>query len=190
MVYKQIALELSLSHEHGAHAPPQHLRQARRGRPRPGRAARHRARLALARALAEEKELQFGSFTNDDAWALGCALVEAARGLPVAIDISRGEQRLFHAGLPGSAADNDAWIERKNRVVRRFGHSSYYMNVSSEGEFNARYLLDESEFAAHGGAFPVIVRGVGVVGTVTVSGLPQEEDHRFVVGVLRAFLGG
>ncbi len=140
--------------------------------------------------LAEEEELQFASFTNDDAWVLGNALVAAAREaeLPIAIDISRGEQRLFHAGLPGSAADNDAWIERKNRVVRRFGHSSYYMNVSSEGEFNARYLLDESEFAAHGGAFPVIVRGVGVVGTVTVSGLPQEEDHRFVVGVLRAFL--
>ena len=81
-------------------------------------------------------------------------------------------------------------IERKNRVVRRFGHSSYYMGVSSEGEFNARYLLDENEFAAHGGAFPVIVRGVGVVGTVTVSGLPQEEDHRLVVSVLRAFLAG
>ena len=75
-------------------------------------------------------------------------------------------------------------------MVRRFGHSSYYMNVSCEGEFNARYLIDESEFAAHGGAFPVTVRGVGVVGTVTVSGLPQEEDHRLVVSVLRAFLAG
>ena len=35
--------------EHGAHAPAQHLRQARRGRPRPGRPDRHRARLALGR---------------------------------------------------------------------------------------------------------------------------------------------
>ena len=138
--------------------------------------------------LAQEEELQFGSFTNDDAWALGRALVEAAAGLPVAIDISRGEQRLFHAGLPGSSADNDAWIERKNRVVRRFGHSSFYMGVSSEGRFNEQFLLDEREYAAHGGAFPVIVRGVGVVGTVTVSGLPQEEDHRLVVSVLRDFL--
>jgi uncharacterized protein (UPF0303 family) len=139
------------------------------------------ARETLDELLAQEQELQFRSFSNDDAWALGNALVSGAReqGLPVAIDISRGEQRLFHYGMPGSAADNDAWIERKNRVVRRFGHSSYFMGVQ-EGE----------EFAAHGGAFPVIVRGVGVVGTVTVSGLPQEEDHRFVVSVLRAFLAG
>jgi len=150
------------------------------------------ARETLDELLAQEQELQFTSFSNDDAWALGNALVSGAReqGLPVAIDISRGEQRLFHYGMPGSVADNDAWIERKNRVVRRFGHSSYYMGVQEGDAFAANYLLDEREFAAHGGAFPVIVRGVGVVGTVTVSGLPQEEDHRFVVSVLRAFLAG
>ena len=148
------------------------------------------ARETLEELLAEEEELQFTTFTNDDAWALGTALVAAARerALPVAIGISRGEQRLFHAGLSGSAADNDAWIERKNAVVRRFGHSSYAMGVQEGDAFASNYLLDEREYAAHGGAFPVIVRGVGVVGTVTVSGLPQEEDHRLVVSVLRAFL--
>ena len=34
----------------------------------------------------------------------------------------------------------------------------------------------------------VEVRGVGMVGTVTVSGLPQAEDHRLVVETLRDFL--
>ena len=141
--------------------------------------------------LAQEEELQFTSFTNDDAWALGNALVAAAReeDLAVTIDVGRGEQRLFHSALEGTAADNDEWIERKNRVVRRFGHSSYYMGVSEGEGFAERFLLDEREFAAHGGAFPVRVRGAGVVGTVTVSGLPQEEDHRLVVAVLRDFLG-
>ena len=146
----------------------------------------------IARLEQQERELTFGRFDNTDAWRLGSLLVEMAaeRGLPVAIDIRRGTQQLFHAALPGSTADNDAWIERKNRVVRRFGHSSYYMGVQEGDAFAANYLLDEREFAAHGGSFPVIVRGVGVVGTVTVSGLPQEEDHRFVVSVLRAFLAG
>ena len=43
---------------------------------------------------------------------------------------------------------------------------------------------------AAGGAFPIRVRGVGLVGTVTVSGLPQLEDHRLVVTTLERFLAG
>ena len=144
----------------------------------------------LARLLAEEEELQFDAFTNETAWELGHALVDAARrdGLSVTVDIRRGEQQLFHYALPGTAADNDEWIERKNRVVRRFGHSTFAMRAAEGEAFAENYLLDPTLFAAHGGAFPVIVRDVGVVGTVTVSGLPQEEDHRLVVSVLRAFL--
>jgi uncharacterized protein (UPF0303 family) len=144
--------------------------------------------------LAQEAELQFERFDNDTALALGQALVAAARqdGLGVTIDIRRGEQQLFHAALAGTAADNDAWIERKNRVVRRFGHSSFYVGtlLGLEGTtMEEKFLLDGSRFAAHGGAFPVLVRDVGMVGTVTVSGLPQAEDHRLVVSVLREFLG-
>jgi uncharacterized protein (UPF0303 family) len=147
----------------------------------------------LAALLAEEDELQFGAFTNDTAWELGQAIVAAAREhrLAVTVDIRRGDQQLFHCALPGTAADNDAWIERKNRVVRRFGHSSLYMGRSYElhgTSIAEKHLLDPALYAPHGGAFPVIVRDVGVVGTVTVSGLPQEEDHRLVVSVLREFL--
>src|ERR1700712_467475 len=87
----------------------------------------------LAELAAEEAELQFASFTNDDAWGLGTALVEAARGqqAPVAIDIRRNHHQLFHAALPGATPDNDSWIERKARVVDRFGHSTLYLRQSS-----------------------------------------------------------
>ncbi|MDF2808182.1 MAG: hypothetical protein K0S43_3128, partial [Cellulosimicrobium sp.] len=43
--------------------------------------------------------------------------------------------------------------------------------------------------AAHGGAFPVRVDGVGIVGVVTVSGLAQGDDHALVTEALRSFLG-
>ena len=143
---------------------------------------------------AQEDELQFSSFTNTTAWELGCALVEAARrdGLGVTVDIRRGDQQLFHAALEGTTPNNDVWIERKNRVVRRFEHSSFYMGVHYRGlgtSLAERQLVDPHEFAAHGGAFPLIVRAVGVIGTITVSGLPQEDDHNLVVTVLREFLG-
>ena len=147
----------------------------------------------LAELLAQEEELQFTTFTNTTAWELGCALVDAAQRdrLGVTVDIRRGDQQLFHAALDGTAADNDAWIERKVRVVRRFGHSSFYVGTElrlAQTTIRDKYLLDEAEYAPHGGAFPVIVRGVGMVGTVTVSGLPLEDDHRLVVDGLRAFL--
>ena len=149
--------------------------------------------ISLDELAAEEAELQFSAFTEDDAWALGSAMVATARaaGAPVAIDIRRHGHQLFHAALPGSSPDNDRWIERKVRVVDRFGHSSLYMRALCEQDGSTlaeKFLLDEREFAAHGGAFPLLVRGVGPVGTVVVSGLPQVDDHRMVVAALREHL--
>jgi uncharacterized protein (UPF0303 family) len=150
---------------------------------------------SVAELDAEEAELQFTSFTNDDAWQLGSALVAAARreGAPVAIEISRNGHRLFSAALTGATPDNASWIERKTRVVHRFGHSSLHVRqtfVERGTTFEEALGLDPTLYAAHGGAFPLLVRSVGQVGVVVVSGLPQLDDHRMVVGALRAHLAG
>jgi uncharacterized protein (UPF0303 family) len=142
---------------------------------------------------AQEEQLQFDRFDNETAIALGQHLLSAARerALPVVISVRRNGQRLFHAALPGTSADNDAWIERKSRVVDRYGHSSFYIGTlhrESGTSFEEQSRLDPDLYAAHGGVFPVIVRDVGPVGTVGVSGLPQAEDHAFVVEQLTAFL--
>ena len=147
----------------------------------------------LKNLLSEEEELQFDQFNEDTAWQIGSWLVEYARKekLPVAIDLTRAGQQLFHASLPGAAIDNDEWIRRKVRLVYRFGHSSFYIGqfLKSLGKsIEEVYLLPESEYAPHGGCFPVIVRGTGVIGTITVSGLPQEEDHKLVVKAVREYL--
>jgi uncharacterized protein (UPF0303 family) len=148
----------------------------------------------VAELDAQEAELQFTSFTNDDAWTLGSALVTAAReaGAPVAIEISRNHHRLFSVALTGASPDNASWIERKTRVVHRFGHSSLHVRqsfVERGTTFEEALGLDPQLYAAHGGAFPVIVRDVGPIGAVVVSGLPQVEDHRMVVAALRQHLG-
>jgi uncharacterized protein (UPF0303 family) len=150
---------------------------------------------ALADLLAEEDELQFTSFTNDDAWELGSALVATARErrLPVAVSVVRNGHRLFLAALTGATPDNERWIRRKERVVARFGHSSLAVRQASVERgttFEEQFGLDPQRYAAHGGSFPLLVRSVGPVGTVTVSGLPQVEDHRMVTTALRARLGG
>jgi uncharacterized protein (UPF0303 family) len=147
----------------------------------------------LKQLLNEEQELQCTKFNEEDAWKLGGQLVELARSrdLPVTIDIMRGSHQLFHASLRGTSPDNDEWVKRKVRTVYRFGHSSFYIGqmLKSKGRtIEQSYLVSESEYAPHGGCFPIIVKDTGIVGTITVSGLPQEEDHKLVVEALRSFL--
>ncbi|OIJ98742.1 hypothetical protein BIV25_11930 [Streptomyces sp. MUSC 14] len=142
---------------------------------------------------AQERRLVFRRFTYDDAWALGSLLVELARerSAPVAIDIHRAGQQLFHAARPGATPDNDAWIARKRRVVERYGASSYLVGSRFRAKgttFEDSSRLDPDTYAAHGGSFPVRVENVGVVGAVTVSGLPQLQDHLLVVEALERFL--
>jgi len=147
----------------------------------------------LKQLLQEEQELQFTKFNEDTAWQIGSQLVERAvgEGLPVTIDITRGDHQLFHASLRGTSADNDEWIKRKVRLVYRFGHSSFYMGqyLKSKGKsLEEAYLIFESLYAPHGGCFPIIVTGTGMIGTITVSGLAQEDDHKLVVQAIRDFL--
>jgi uncharacterized protein (UPF0303 family) len=150
-------------------------------------------RALLDELIAHEERLVFDAFSDEDAWQLGVALRELARErrLPVAISVRRNGQRLFHAALPGASTDNDGWLERKCAVVDRYGWSSLRVGEQfrvAGKTFDADSRLDPTVYAAHGGAFPILLRGTGCIGTVAVSGLPQLEDHRLVVEVLEGQL--
>ena len=129
-------------------------------------------------------------FDLDDAWRLGSGLAERCRsqGFPVTISIQMGEQRVFHAALPGTSADNDSWIDRKARVVRRFGCSSHAVDErhveGDPGRFYSDFALSPSQYAPTGGAVPIRVRGT-LVGVLAVSGLESSEDHDLAVSALR-----
>ncbi|HWS51395.1 MAG TPA: heme-degrading domain-containing protein [Microbacterium sp.] len=141
----------------------------------------------------QEERLVLPAFAFDDAWAIGTHLVDLARrrDLPITIRIVRGEQVLFHAALPGTSADNDMWAQRKANVVQRFGQSSYRVGLAHArdgADFLDHPWNDGMKYAAHGGSFPATVAGVGVVGSITVSGLPQADDHALVVEALEQHL--
>ncbi len=148
----------------------------------------------IAIITRQEAELVFPSFNEDDAHRLGCLLREqaVARGKPVAIEIRTPARALFVTTTPGSAPDNADWIRRKSNTVLRLHRSSYGFGRSlaqSGTTISAERGLDAMDYAAHGGAFPITVKGTGVIGVVTVSGLPQREDHRLVVRGICLFLG-
>lgn len=147
----------------------------------------------IARIEAEMKELQFPRFTKDDSLNLGLLLVELgkSRKLPIAIDITKGDQVLFHVALDGATPDNEHWIRAKQRTAARYEVPSLLVGLRGRlggGRIEHQGWYDESTYAAHGGCFPVYVAGVGAVATVAVSGLPQQRDHDLVVEALREIL--
>jgi uncharacterized protein (UPF0303 family) len=146
----------------------------------------------LAAILRQEAELILPAFDSETAWRLGVSLRElaVARKLPVVIDIRRfghPHQPVFYTALAGTTPDNARWVERKSNVVARFHRSSYQVGLqlkNTNTTFAEKYSLPDGDYATHGGSFPLKVTGAGVIGSITVSGLPQREDHNLVVEAL------
>jgi uncharacterized protein (UPF0303 family) len=142
----------------------------------------------------QERELVFPEFDEEIAWTLGSRLRElaSARRLPVAIEIKRFGQPLFYSALNGSNPDNAEWVRRKGNAVMRFHRSSYAIGLGlkqTNSTLADKYELPSSDYASHGGSFPLKVAGAGIIGSVTVSGLPQRADHELVVEALCGQLG-
>ena len=151
----------------------------------------------LDRIARQERELQWTSFNEDDAWQLGSTLRELAveRQLAIVIDIRRfaphlGNQAgapLFYAALHGTSPDNAEWARRNANVVARLHRSSYAVGLALKARnitLQEKYNLPAADYARHGGAFPIALAATGVIGSVTVSGLPQRDDHELVVEAL------
>lgn len=148
----------------------------------------------IASITQQERALVFDRFDEASAWRLGNLLRGwgEAGAMPLLVEIGFFHRRLFFTALPGSLPDNEDWVRRKRNVVQRFGCASYRLGreLEARGDTLAgRYGLPASEYAAHGGAFPITVRGTGMVGAVVASGLPQREDHLLVVRALCEVLG-
>lgn len=147
----------------------------------------------LEQIALQEKRLQFKHFDAEVAWAVGTALKAAAekRNAAVAIDIQLHGFPLFSYAMIGTTPDNWEWVRRKRNVVMRYHRSSYAIGLKHERAkttLQGTTGLDLRDYSTHGGCFPIFVIGTGCVGTITVSGLPQREDHELVVSVLQQYL--
>jgi len=148
----------------------------------------------LVAIAAQERELRFARFDEDVAWKLGTCVrdLALAKKFGVAIDVRRFGQPLFYCALPGTTPDNAEWVRRKSNLVARLHRSSYAIGLELKQAGSTlleKYALPDADYAAHGGAFPICVLNAGVIGSLTVSGVPQRSDHELVVEGLCAHLG-
>jgi uncharacterized protein (UPF0303 family) len=148
----------------------------------------------IACILAQESALVFPAFDESTAWAVGSKIREIAvsRGQGVFIDIRLWDRVLFTHAMAGTSSDNEDWVRRKVNVVRRFQCSSYRKGLELKRDGK---VLDEAagcsalDYAPHGGGFPIRLKGGPVIGCITVSNLPQREDHILAVEAMADILG-
>jgi len=149
----------------------------------------------LARIQLQEQTLQLERFDAGVAWELGSWLRNAAVALAqsIAIDITLAGAPLFYNALPGATPENADWIRRKKNVLNRFHRSTYAVALEqrrSGTTLEARTGVSLAEFVAAGGCFPIRIKGsAAVLGSITVSGLPERQDHELVVRALAERLG-
>lgn len=146
----------------------------------------------LERIKRQELKLVLGEFDEAVAFKIGSAIREraVAEGLGLVVDIRTWDRQLFFAATPGTSADNAEWVRRKSNTVRRYQRASYRMVIErGEGPFQPQSGADPADFVIAGGGFPVRVKGAGIIGSITVSGLPGRLDHGVVVDALCDHLG-
>jgi uncharacterized protein (UPF0303 family) len=143
----------------------------------------------LAKLTLQEQALVLSHFDEDVAWRIGTTLRNLClqRKLGVVIDVRRFGQALFYCALDGSTPNNPEWVRRKSNVVAHFFRSSYAIGLElrlRETDLLEKHGLPFTDYAAHGGSLPIRVEHAGVIGSVTVSGLPQRDDHELAVEAL------
>lgn len=142
----------------------------------------------------QERMLLFPSFGSETAWKLGSKLRADAvtRNASMTFEIQVAGRTVFLTTTGSPAPGQADWIRRKRNVVMRFGHSSYAVGLQLEQEgktIEERHGLTLADYAMHGGGFPLLLTGTGLVGSIIASGLAQREDHAMVVNAIAATLG-
>lgn len=139
----------------------------------------------------QEERYVFDSFSKEDALKLGLYINEKSKKYSrgVAINITVNGVTIFSYCQEGANRSNIEWGLRKQRVVELEEMSSLKHRAWMEltGNTWETRKLDPNLYSEHGGGFPIRIKNTGVVGAVTVSGLPHLEDHQLIIDALEAF---
>ena len=146
----------------------------------------------IALVKQQEMDLVLSRFDEDIAYALGSAIRERAirENLSLVVDLRSWDRQMFFSATAGTTPDNAEWVRRKINSVRRYQRASYRL-VLERGEivFPPQSGADPADFVIAGGGFPIRVTGAGIIGCLTISGLPGRDDHGVAVAALCDHLG-
>lgn len=145
--------------------------------------------ITLDNVLTQEKETELPHFNLTDVDYLVASLKKIGKEnyekVCILIKINQREV-FFHAGNQ-TTNENNIWIKKKENVVDAFDHSSMFKKLSYLDDPNSFYQetgLSPRDYAIVGGGYPIAIKNTGVIGSLIVSGLTDEEDHELAYNSL------
>lgn len=134
--------------------------------------------------LQLEKQLSFHSFNNEDAYQIALSLVDRVKNdhlKNIRIRVVLNHEIIFQYLMDGKSGD--IWLNRKQKTVELFHHSSYYVYLENQEKGTYQQYENDESLVICGGGFPIIVNQK-VIGSIIVSGLAHDEDHQLIVNAL------
>ena len=135
----------------------------------------------MERIKVQETTYEFDHMDEDLAMQMGIYVIRRARemGKSVATRITLNRRTLFSYSMAGTKPESDNWIRRKENITYATNGSSYYWECWCElGQHPLEWRgMSYADYAPAGGCMPLCIKGVGMVGTLTISGMASHEDH-------------
>lgn len=134
------------------------------------------------------KLITFEKFDNEDAYQIGCKLVEKVKNenlKNIRIRVVLGCDIVFQYLMNGKSGDT--WLNRKQNTVELFKQPSYQVWQENETSHCYEQYVNDERYAICGGGYPIVVDD-NMIGSIIVSGLAHDEDHQIIVDVINEYM--
>ncbi|HWH26014.1 MAG TPA: heme-binding protein [Pseudolysinimonas sp.] len=138
--------------------------------------------------LEKWRDIEFPSFSNDDALNLGLVAAGVIRDheLELAVDIVVRGDLVFRAMRSGTGAGNFEWLAGKAAAVLMHGEPSL-LDKLRRIEAGTDNDPEPDGVKFFGGSVPIRVAGE-IIGTLTMSGQPDAIDHEMATEAVTRYL--
>lgn len=135
------------------------------------------------------RKIELENFSNTIALEIGLSIINLAKekSLNIAVQIERLNHIIFLYIDDNLPADKHNWLKRKANLAKHFEESSLSVKhdlIDKNMSLEKTFALSQENYLAKGGAIPIFVKNAGMVATITVSGLNDEEDHNIIIDAL------
>ena len=146
---------------------------------------------AIMIIAGQEETLRFGSVSENDLQAIGrdAASRIRAMGRTGIVEVNINGLTVYMESINANT-DNMEWVRRKRNLASRFWRSSLHtaLEYRKTGKTLEGRGMDWRDYALSGGSFPILLESGIPVGTITVSGMTEWEDHQTAADAIAAFL--